>query len=39
MDLSDLKDGLRLGTPIEELADFLCRDIDEVRAKAAEFQA
>lgn len=38
MDLVDLQDGLRLGTPIAELADFLCRDLDEVRTKAAELQ-
>jgi hypothetical protein len=36
MDLFDLQNGLRLGTPLEEMADFLCRDIDEVRSKEAE---
>ena len=38
MDLEDLRRGLRKGTSIEELADFLCRDIAEVEAKAAELR-
>lgn len=33
MDLSDLRNGLHIGAPIEELADFLCHDVEEVRAK------
>lgn len=32
----DLQDCLRLGTRIDEIATFLCRDVDEVRAKIAE---
>jgi len=36
MDLVDLRNGFELGEPIEELAAFLMRDIDEVRRKAAE---
>lgn len=39
MDLTDLHNGLHIGAPIEELADFLCRDVEEVRAKAAELQS
>ena len=39
MDLQDLRDGLRLRSPMQELAEFLMRDIEEVRAKAAELQA
>jgi hypothetical protein len=27
---------LAAGEPAEDIADFLCRDVDEVRAKAAE---
>jgi len=38
LDLRDLQDGLRLGTPLEQLADFLCRDVDEVQAKIAELR-
>jgi hypothetical protein len=33
MDLTDLANCLTLGTPIEEIANFLCRDVDEVREK------
>jgi hypothetical protein len=29
----DLRDGLRPGTPIEEIASFLCGNVDEVREK------
>lgn len=36
MDLFDLKNGVERGEPIEEVAAFLMRDIDEVRRKAAE---
>ena len=38
MDLQDLRDGLRLRSPLQELADFLMRDVEEVEAKAAEWQ-
>ncbi len=38
MDLQDLRDGLRLRSPIAEFAEFLCRDVAEVEAKAAELQ-
>ena len=38
-DLRDLRDGLQLGTPIDELTTFLCRDVEEVRAKIAELEA
>jgi hypothetical protein len=34
----DLQECLRLGTPIGEIATFLCRDQDEVRAKIAELE-
>ena len=33
MDLSDLKDGLRRGDSVAEIAKFLCRDEEEVRAE------
>jgi hypothetical protein len=36
MDLADLDNCMRLGDPIWKIADFLCRDIDEVREKVAE---
>ena len=39
MDLEDLHHGLQIGTSVEELADFLCRDVEEVRQKIAEAQA
>jgi hypothetical protein len=35
MDLADLANALTFGTPIEEIAVFLCRDADEVREKIA----
>ena len=35
-DIFDLKNGLILGKPIAEIADFLCRRKDEIRAKARE---
>ena len=38
MDLYDLRYGLQIGTSVEELADFLCRDTAEVEAKAAELR-
>jgi hypothetical protein len=36
MDLADLWNCMRLGDPIWKIADFLCRDADEVREKVAE---
>jgi hypothetical protein len=36
MDMADLENDVRLGTPIEMIAEFMCRDIDEVQAKIAE---
>jgi hypothetical protein len=38
MDLFDLANCLKLREPVDEIADFLCRDIDEVEAKIAELQ-
>jgi hypothetical protein len=35
-DLEDLRYCLAAGEPAEQIADFLCRDVDEVRAKTAE---
>jgi hypothetical protein len=35
LDLVDLQSGLAFGTPINEIADFLTRDVEEVRRKAA----
>ena len=39
MDLADLANGLANGNAIEDIAKFLCRDLDEVRAKAAELKS
>jgi len=39
MDLADLAHDLMLGTSIEAIADFLCRDLDEVRDKIAALAA
>jgi hypothetical protein len=36
--LADLRSDLRLGTPIEEIANFLCRDLSEVQRKVAELE-
>ena len=36
VDLYDLRQGLGRGTPIDEVADFLCRDVSEVRAQASQ---
>jgi hypothetical protein len=36
MELDDLEHGLRIGVSIEVIADFIKRDVDEVRQKAAE---
>jgi len=35
-DLDDLERGMRIGVSIEILADFLTRDVDEIRRKALE---
>jgi hypothetical protein len=39
LDLQDLRDGLRLRCPVAELADYLLRDVAEVRTKIAELEA
>jgi hypothetical protein len=39
MDLADLAQSLTWGAPIEEIAVFLCRDVDEVREKIAALAA
>jgi hypothetical protein len=36
MDIWDVRNWAGRGAPLDELADFLCRDVAEVRAKAAE---
>jgi hypothetical protein len=36
LDLADLRQCLILGASAELIADFLCRDVHEVRAKSAE---
>jgi len=36
VDLYDLRQGRGSGTPIDQVADFLCRDAEEVRAKASQ---
>ena len=36
MELEDLEHGLRLGVSLEVIADFINRDVDEVRQKADE---
>jgi hypothetical protein len=36
LDLEDLRYCLAADWPAEDIADFLCRDVDEVRAKTAE---
>jgi hypothetical protein len=33
MDLADLANHLTRGIPLEEIANFLCRDVDVVREK------
>jgi hypothetical protein len=38
MAIRDLQDALRRGYEIEDIATFLCRDADEVRAKVAELE-
>lgn len=37
-DLDDLKQCLALGDTAEGIAEFLCRDVAEVRAKSAELR-
>ena len=34
--LADLKYSMEQGDSVEEIADFLCRDVEEVRKKIAE---
>jgi hypothetical protein len=36
--VADLQKDLRLGTPIEQIAGFLCREVDEVQSKVAELE-
>jgi hypothetical protein len=36
LDLADLREELHRRRSITEIAEFLCRDVDEVAAKAAE---
>jgi hypothetical protein len=36
MDLADLQNSLTQGSSIEEVAQFLCRDVGEVQRKMAE---
>jgi hypothetical protein len=38
LDIRDLQDALRRGYAIEDIATFLCRDADEVRATVAELE-
>ena len=37
-DIVDLRKDLQLGTSIDQIASFLCRDVDEVQRKAAELE-
>jgi hypothetical protein len=39
MSIRDLQDCVRLGTPVNEIATFLCRDTEEVLAKIDELDA
>jgi hypothetical protein len=34
MDLGDLANGIIRGTPIDEIAEFLCRDVDECATRS-----
>jgi len=36
LDLQDLRYCLAAGEPAEDIADFLCRNVEEVHAKTAE---
>jgi hypothetical protein len=38
MELGDLTNCVLRGTSVEETAEFLCRDVEEVRAKIAELK-
>ena len=38
MDLADLKNSVERGTPVAEIADFLCRSEREVREKIDEME-
>ena len=38
MDIRDLQNAIRRGETAEEIATFLCRDIDEVQAKITELR-
>ncbi len=38
LDIEDLKASIERGDSIEEIADFLCRDVEEVSAKLAELE-
>ena len=35
IDLVDLQSGVAFGAPVKEIADFLVRDVEEVRQKIA----
>jgi hypothetical protein len=39
IDINDLRQGLTEGAPADDIADFLCRDVDEVKRKIAELLA
>ena len=39
MDLADLVNCVTNGNTVEDIAEFLCRDVDEVRAKAEELKS
>jgi hypothetical protein len=39
MDIADLENYLRTGTPLPEIASFLMRDEEEVRQKIEELQS
>jgi hypothetical protein len=39
MDMADLFDFHETGTPVAEIADYLCRTVDEVQAKIDEVEA
>jgi hypothetical protein len=38
MDLGDLANCILRGTSVEETAEFLCREVEEVRTKIAELK-
>ena len=38
MDMSDLRELIRQRRSIAEIAEFLCREVEEVEAKAAELR-